>query len=136
MKIPKHLTHKPIIVVEDYNDDYLEDYTDVKGLSLGFSTWDANDISVKIWRRPNNRWSRQSEELPIHRAIDLSILAISSALIKDGNSTVSISSLSEKIVDKDNFDDVFEYFKTHKESITDRIKELNKLINLYLETNE
>ena len=31
------------------------------------------DISAKIWRYTGEKWSRQSEEIPLHRAIDLSI---------------------------------------------------------------
>ncbi len=32
------------------------------------------DIPAKIWRTSKDRWSRLSEELPIHRLLDLTIL--------------------------------------------------------------
>lgn len=31
-------------------------------------------ISAKVWRYTGERWSRQSEELPLHRVLDLAIL--------------------------------------------------------------
>ena len=33
------------------------------------------DISAKVWRYTGEKWSRQSEELPLHRVLDLAILA-------------------------------------------------------------
>ena len=33
------------------------------------------DISAKVWRHTGEKWSRQSEELPLHRVLDLAILA-------------------------------------------------------------
>jgi hypothetical protein len=32
---------------------------------------------MKVWRKPGDRWSRQSEEIPIHRNLDLTILLLS-----------------------------------------------------------
>jgi len=31
-------------------------------------------ISAKIWRHTGEKWSRQSEEMPLHRVLDLAIL--------------------------------------------------------------
>ena len=79
MKIPTTLKHKPVIVVEDYaNIDGRTAYkTDAQGLSLGLAQWNDRgkvDISAKVWRYTGEKWSRQSEELPLHRVIDLAIL--------------------------------------------------------------
>ena len=77
MKIPNHLKHRPIIKREKYSDidgHYDKDKTDAQGLSLGLAQWGNNDLSVKVWRHTGNRWSRQSEELPLHRVIDLTSL--------------------------------------------------------------
>ncbi|HPT83983.1 MAG TPA: DUF6530 family protein [Limnochordia bacterium] len=79
MKIPTTLKHKPVIVAEDYsNIDGRGAYTsDAKGLSLGLAQWNDRgrvDISAKVWRHTGERWSRQSEELPLHRVLDLAIL--------------------------------------------------------------
>jgi hypothetical protein len=32
------------------------------------------EISAKVWRYTGEKWSRQSEELPLHRILDLAIL--------------------------------------------------------------
>lgn len=79
MKIPTTLKHKPVIVSENYeNVDGRYAYnTDAKGLSLGLAQWNDRgklDISAKVWRYTGEKWSRQSEELPLHRVIDLAIL--------------------------------------------------------------
>ncbi len=79
MKIPTNLKHKPVIVSENYEDvdgRYAYD-TDAKGLSLGLAQWNDRgkvDISAKVWRHTGDKWSRQSEELPLHRVLDLAIL--------------------------------------------------------------
>jgi hypothetical protein len=79
MKIPTTLKHKPVIVSENYeNVDGREAYhSDTKGLSLGLAQWNDRgklDISAKVWRYTGEKWSRQSEELPLHRVLDLAIL--------------------------------------------------------------
>ncbi len=85
MKIPTSLKHKPVIVVEDYsNIDGRQAYdSDAKGLSLGLAQWNERgrvDISAKVWRHTGERWSRQSEELPLHRVLDLAILVLRAKL--------------------------------------------------------
>lgn len=79
MKIPSNLKHKPVFVVEDYsNVDGRKAYnSDAMGLSLGLAQWNERgnvDVSAKVWRHTGERWSRQSEEMPLHRALDLAIL--------------------------------------------------------------
>lgn len=79
MKIPTTLKHKPVIVCENYeNIDGRNAYdSDAKGLSLGLAQWNDRgkvDISAKVWRYTGEKWSRQSEELPLHRVLDLAIL--------------------------------------------------------------
>jgi hypothetical protein len=79
MKIPTTLKHKPVIVSDNYENvdgRYAFD-TDAKGLSLGLAQWNDRgkvDISAKVWRHTGGKWSRQSEELPLHRVLDLAIL--------------------------------------------------------------
>lgn len=79
MKIPSTLKHKPVIVTENYeNIDGRYQYdSDAKGLSLGLAQWNDRgkvDISAKVWRYTGEKWSRQSEELPMHRVIDMALL--------------------------------------------------------------
>lgn len=85
MKIPTTLKHKPVIVTENYeNVDGRHAYSsDAKGLSLGLAQWNDRgkvDISAKVWRHTGEKWSRQSEELPLHRVLDLAILVSRSLL--------------------------------------------------------
>ncbi|MDD3927804.1 MAG: DUF6530 family protein [bacterium] len=85
MKIPTTLKHKPVIVSDNYEnvDGRLAYNTDAKGLSLGLAQWNDRgkvDISAKVWRHTGEKWSRQSEELPLHRVLDLAILVCSAKL--------------------------------------------------------
>ncbi|MDO4540641.1 MAG: DUF6530 family protein [Syntrophomonadaceae bacterium] len=85
MKIPNNLKHKPVIVVENYAqlDGREAGNTDAQGLSLGLAQWNDRgrvDISAKVWRHTGEKWSRQSEELPLHRVLDLAILVCRSQL--------------------------------------------------------
>lgn len=79
MNIPTSLKHKPVIVSENYEnvDGRYAYQSDAKGLSLGLAQWNDRgkvDISAKVWRYTGEKWSRQSEELPLHRVLDLAIL--------------------------------------------------------------
>ncbi len=79
MKIPTTLKHKPVIISENYEnvDGRSAYHSDAKGLSLGLAQWNDRgkvDISAKVWRYTGEKWSRQSEELPLHRVLDLAIL--------------------------------------------------------------
>ena len=79
MKIPVTLKHKPVIVSENYEevDGRYVGHSDAKGLSLGLAQWNDRgklEISGKVWRHTGGKWSRQSEELPLHRILDLAIM--------------------------------------------------------------
>lgn len=79
MKIPTNLKHKPVVCAEEYYkiDGKYADNTDAQGLSLGLAQWNDRgnvDISAKIWRHSGEKWSRQSEEMPMHRVLDLAIM--------------------------------------------------------------
>ncbi|MQU22337.1 hypothetical protein CJF40_19380 [Pseudomonas lundensis] len=79
MKIPTYLKHKPVLEVANYDqlDGPYRTKTDAKGLSVGLAQWNepgCTEISAKVWRNTGEKWSRQSEELPLHRVIDLATL--------------------------------------------------------------
>lgn len=79
MEVPTNLKHKPVIISKNYeNVDGRYAYkSDAKGLTLGLAQWNDRgkvNISAKVWRHTGNKWSRQSEELPLHRVLDLAIL--------------------------------------------------------------
>ena len=80
MNIPMDLKHKPVFIAEDYDriDGRYAPHGDAKGLSLGLAQWNDRgqvDVSAKIWRHTGEKWSRQSEEMPLHRLLDLAIFA-------------------------------------------------------------
>lgn len=87
MKVPTHLKHEPVFSIEEYNKIdgiYAGRGSDAPCLSIGLAQWNqrgSQDISAKVWRNSgaeandyqDGSWSRMSEELPIHRNIDLTI---------------------------------------------------------------
>lgn len=72
------LKHKPIVYVDYESQD--GSAGDAKLLSIGESSWGReegySDYSAKIWRwaKKGDKWSRQSEELPLWRLLDLTRL--------------------------------------------------------------
>ena len=79
MQIPTTLKHKPVLAAEDYGriDGRTAGGSDAQGLSLGLAQWNDRgrvEASAKVWRYTGEKWSRQSEELPLHRVLDLAIL--------------------------------------------------------------
>ena len=104
MDIPTHLSHTPIIKLENYSkiDGVYRNATDVQGLSLGISQWSNEDLSVKVWRHSGKKWSRMSEELPLHRVLDLASLVCSAlfyaqrdVLLSDDKFCITTSNDSE-----------------------------------------
>lgn len=78
MDLPHHLEHRPVFAVPyvAHDGDYAGD-TDAQFLSIGWAQYAPRELSAKVIRHSGNRWSRQSEELPLHRVIDLvALLAI------------------------------------------------------------
>lgn len=87
MDIPTHLNHRPIIKWENYSkvDGRFANDEDAQGLSVGVAQWNSSDenkpdISVKVWRHTGERWSRQSEEIPPHRLVDMTSLLCSALM--------------------------------------------------------
>jgi hypothetical protein len=85
MEIPTTLKHKPVIVVENYGevDGKKANDSDAQGLSVGLAQWNDRgnvEVSAKVWRHTGEKWSRQSEELPLNRVLDLAILVCRTSL--------------------------------------------------------
>lgn len=129
MKAPTNLNHKPIISVNDY-EKFEPNYpstTDVRALSIGKAQYNQNDISLKVWRHTDQKWSRQSEELPVHRNIDLTLLFVSS-LLKYPNSQTSQTSLNEEVTNEKGLKDIDNYYQNNKKHIDKQLIELKKSI--------
>lgn len=129
MESPKHLSHKPIISVNDYDkiDALYANKTDVKALSIGIAQYDNEQISLKIWRHTDEKWSRQSEEMPIHRNLDLSILFLA-ALSTDTTAHYPNSSLREVIDNEKDVQLIKDYYIENRRFIEPRLKELKRLL--------
>jgi hypothetical protein len=69
------LKHQPVFLVPyaGYDGPYAG-ATDCLFLSLGWAQYDPRSASLKTLRHSGSKWSRQSEEVPLHRAIDIVIL--------------------------------------------------------------
>lgn len=133
MRVPQHLKHKPIIAVNDYDkyDGMYSDSSDAKALSIGWSQWDDDYISAKVWRHTTGdeygKWSRQSEELPLHRVIDLTILIVS-LYHKDINNLKPETFLKESVLNKEGLENIRTFLKSNEKYLKPRIKELEKLL--------
>lgn len=75
---PRILKHRPVVLLDYAGHDglYPEHRTDCRYVSLGWAQYDPRQLSVKILRHTGDRWSRQSEELPLHRCIDTTALIV------------------------------------------------------------
>lgn len=94
--IPTNLRHKPVIYIDIQN----EDYSDAKFISIGHATWQYEDFSIKIFRKPHKRWSRQSEELTPERLLIAALLLISQILDISSGMEEQIISGEEQSVEK------------------------------------
>ena len=117
--IPTWLSHKPIISVDyESKDAYAND---AKFLSIGKSTWDIDDISAKIWRKSDSRWSRSSEEMPLWRVLDLAKLVIATIMGKK-------SSLNETVINSDDIEFLHDFLNENMELYLPRLKEIQGLL--------
>ena len=123
--IPRHLKHKPIIGVDYKLTDERAGAGDAVFLSIGKAQWNENgeDISAKIFRKPDGRFSRQSEELTLWRVLDLAKLVI--ATITGQKSSLNESSVS----DEEDMRFLRDFLSENSELYTSRMNELRKLLN-------
>lgn len=129
MRVPEHLGHKPIIGVDNYDriDGRYANNTDAKAISIGKAQWNTEDISAKVWRHTGEKWTRQSEELPLHRVLDLAILILSSYIREDENGR-SKTTLNEVVINLEEISTLQKYLNDNKEYLEPRILELKNLL--------
>lgn len=141
---PTNLTHKPIYAINDYDkiDGYYKNKTDVHAISIGKAQWSADKIipSVKVWRKNNGRWSRQSEETTLTRALDMAMLVVR-VLDKYYNSKdfTAINSVYGKLeIERMKVDDLSivkefnDFLDENKDDIEEHIKLLHNALTSYL----
>lgn len=128
-EFPTWLKHKPIIAVDEYpkKDAYSGD---AQFLSIGKAQWDNEDYSAKVWRYSEDaeKWSRQSEELPIPRILDLAALVIAAI---QGDKTW----MNEQVINKEDYNSLCDYLKDNMSTYSERINTLARLINRTEQTN-
>lgn len=98
VKVSEKREHKPVLVTKGYPavDGIYANNTDVVDLDIGLSQWDNEKVSAKIWRAicEKKRFSRQSEDIPLHRILDLTLLLLealeNSEKISDGTFTCEL----------------------------------------------
>lgn len=72
--LPQHLDHKPVYALpyEHFDGIYASD-TDMRYISIGTAQYDQDHVSIKTMRHTGSKWTRQAEELPLHRVIDMTL---------------------------------------------------------------
>ena len=94
---PRRLKHRPVALLRyDDHDGMYAGNTDCLYLSLGWAQWDPRTLSVKTMRAVSEqtkpkRWSRLSEELPLHRALDAVLLIASTIAEGKGAQSVTLN---------------------------------------------
>ncbi len=144
-EIPTNLTHKPIYAINDYEkiDGNYKTNTDVVGISIGKAQWDKNNFvpAVKVWRY-KNRWSRQSEETTVTRALDMATLVVN--VLNKSYNDVDFSPYSsvfgkvpiEQVAKNQNLvQELNEYLKENKDDIESHIEWLKKALDNYEKHN-
>lgn len=134
MTTPTHLAHKPITAMENYEkfDGRYANKTDVKSLSVGFAQYDYSDISAKVFRYTGGKWSRQSEELPIHRVFDLSTIILKSIMLS-GGIKMPLSSLEITEIDPAELDKIIEFYKQNRSMLLPKLQELQTILNYFIQ---
>lgn len=122
-KAPWWLAHKPIITV-DYKE--IDEVGDAEFLTLGHASWDQkNAYSAKIWRRVNDHWSRQSEELPLWRLLDLAILLAET--IKRVDNGLELK--KEYVQNREDIEEFKSFIQEDSEKLKERLKKLKEILN-------
>ena len=133
-KVPLTLSHKPIIAVENYDqiDGRFTNNTDAQCLSVGHAQYagiNTNEISAKVFRHTGKRWSPQSEELPLHRCIDLTNLIVQSIMLSEN---ISYSNkeiqLKPQYIKKEELHCIHSYCKSDTD-LFDKLRELKSLLS-------
>lgn len=142
--IPTHLKHKPILYIDEYekmDGQYKgnDTTTDARFISLGKAQWDTNFVaSVKVFRNVNERWSRQSEETTLTRAIDMALLTaegyyqfIDKKKSEVVNSVFGTSFKIEEVpwADPTMKEQLEKYYKKHKDDIKAHMRLLRDILN-------
>lgn len=88
--LPQHLDHKPVYALPyQIFDGIYSQGTDLRYISIGIAQYDQDKVSIKTMRHTGGRWTRQAEELPLHRPIDMTLF-LAKAIFDSQNGAVNI----------------------------------------------
>jgi hypothetical protein len=134
MTTPTHLSHKPIVAVDDYklHDGFNGTDTDVESLSIGEAQYNSGEISAKVFRNTGTQWSRQSEELPLHRVIDLSTTILESILLSAGMPSYPQTSLKLTTFSKNNLGNIANFYIQNRSYILPKLQELQTMLDYFM----
>ena len=91
-QLPQHLDHKPVYALPYQEFDGTDSTnTDVRYLSVGIAQYNPDEVSIKTMRYTGVKWTRQAEELPLHRIIDMTLF-LAKVLFDADNDEVHIPS--------------------------------------------
>ena len=84
--LPQHLDHKPVFAVpyQAFDGPYSGE-TDVQFISLGIAQYNPDEMSIKTMRYTGTKWTRQAEELPLHRPIDMTLFLAKAVFDSQGD---------------------------------------------------
>jgi len=146
-ELPQNLAHKPVYAVPyERFDGFNTKETDVRFISVGLAQYDPYEVSVKIFRHTSEKWTRQSEELPIHRAIDaVSFIAKVIYDSDDGNVAIPTNTfenqnegidISREKRTSGELASFHRFFEENKRLISDRFNKLYEILDDMKRTNK
>ena len=131
--LPTWLHHRPILACDyqELNKTIVDrDYDDARFISVGRAQYGNDELSVKMFRWSGNRWSRQSEEVPVQRLPFMMAMMLNAIYRVQHKSQKRFKSdFDERLVMPEDLDFMGDCFGTYKELISRGLKEVKDLIN-------
>lgn len=137
--LPRNLEHRPLYAMpyQPFDGKYIGD-TDARYLSIGISQWSREDVSLKIMRYAS-QWSRQAEELPLHRVVDTSIF-LAKVLFDEADHAVEIERglfenqpegfrVEREACDANDVASFDAFLSKHEPALRDRFNKLHQLLS-------
>lgn len=140
-EMPDYLAHRPIVGVKRYDqyDGFRTFDTDAAAISVGIAQWDEDEgeISAKVFRHNGERWSRQSEELPLHRCFDLCNLIVQAIGLSENLELSKGLEFRPTYINEDMLKAIKVFYEADKnESLKQKMKNLRDLLNEFFQTED
>ena len=139
--LPQHLDHKPVYALPyEHFDGMYAGNTDMRYISVGIAQYDQDHVSIKTMRHTGNKWTRQAEELPLHRVVDMTLflakalfdcpdgrVTIPANTFQNQNSTICVSREEQR-----SYGEMASYnafLDQHADDLKERLRTLAKILN-------